>query len=126
MNVVSKKTVDDKEIGKVIIADEVIATIASTAATEINGVYSTPSGVNKSAIINWINKKGHTKDCFVEVVGNEIQVDISLVICAGFNITSVSEEVQDKIKNALEVMTGMNVSIINISIVGILENTTEN
>ncbi len=126
MNIVSKKTVNDKEIGKIVIADEVIATIASTAATEVSGVYCTPSDAKRGAIINWINKKNSTKDCSVEVAENEIYVDISLVIYTGFNITKTSVEVQEKIKNALEVMTGMIVKVINVNIVGVLESSSEN
>ncbi len=126
MNIVSKKTINDKEIGKIVIADEVIATIAGTAATEVSGVCCTPSNAKRGAIINWINKKNSAKDCSVEIAENEIYVDISLIIYTGFNITKTSEEVQEKIKNALEVMTGMVCKVINVNIVGVLDNTSEN
>lgn len=125
MNIVSKKTVNDKEIGKIIIADEVIATIAGTATLEVKGVYCTPSN-NKGAIINWINKKSLSKDVVVTVKDNEIYVEVSIVINVGFNLTEVSVEVQEKIQNALEVMTGMVVKEVNVTILGIVENTEEN
>ncbi len=125
MNIVSKKTVNDKEIGKITIADEVIATIAATAATEVAGVYCLPSNVKRGTIINWISKKNVSKDCSVEVAENEIYVDISLIIYTGHNIIKTSEEVQEKVKNALEVMTGMTCKVINVNIIGVLD-TTEN
>ncbi len=122
MNVVSRKTVDDKEVGKIVIADEVIATIAGTAALEVEGVCATPTGTNnKGNIINWINKKNYSKDVEVEVVDNEIYVNISVVIKYGYNISNTSSELQEKIKSALELMTGMIVSEVNVSIVGIIE-----
>ncbi len=124
MNIVSKKTIDDKEVGKIIIADEVIATIAGTAAIEVKGVFCTPTN-NKGAIINWINKKNFSKDVVVKIEDNEIAVDVSIVINFGHNIAEVSLEVQEKIQNALEVMTGMTVSEVNVNVVGIVENTTQ-
>ncbi len=122
MNVVSRKTVNDKEIGKIVIADEVIATIAGTAALEVDGVCSTPNNAsNKGNLINWINKKSYSKDVEVEIIENEIYVNVSAIIKYGFNIAKTSLEIQEKIKSALELMTGMTVSEINVSIVGIIE-----
>ncbi len=122
MNVVSRKTVNDKEVGKIVIADEVIATIAGTAALEVDGVCATPSSANaKGNLINWINKKNYSKDVEVEIIENEIYVNASIIIKYGYNISKTSTEVQEKIKSALELMTGMTVSEINVSIVGIVE-----
>ncbi len=126
MNIVSRKTVNNKEIGKIVIADEVIATIAGTAALEVNGVYCTPNNNNKGALINWINKKNVTKDVDIEIIENEIYVNISVVINFGFNITDVSCELQEKISSALELMTSMTVKEVNVSIVGIVEKTAQN
>ncbi len=122
MNIVSKKTVKDKEIGKIVIADEVISTIAGTAALEVKGVYCTPTNNNKGAIINWISKKNLSKDVEVKVIDNEIYVDVSIIINFGNNLSEVSEEVQEKIQNALEIMTGMTVKEVNVHILGIVEN----
>ncbi len=122
MNVVSRKTVDNKEVGRIVIADEVIATIAGTAALEVEGVCSMPTGTNnKGNLINWINKKNYSKDVEVEVVDNEIYVNISAVIKYGYNISNTSNELQEKIKSALELMTGMTVSEVNVSIIGVIE-----
>lgn len=126
MNIVSKKTVDDKEVGKIIIADEVMATIAGTAALEVEGVFSTPTKTNKKAIIKWINKKNLAKDVNIEIIENEIYVDVSVIVVSGVKLTEVSKVVQDKIKNALEIMTGMNVVKVNVLIVGVVENLPEN
>ncbi len=127
MNIVSRKTVNDKEVGKIVIADEVIATIAGTAALEVNGVYCTPNNNNsKGALINWINKKNVTKDVDIEIIENEIYVNISVVINFGHNITDVSNDLQEKISSALELMTAMTVKEVNVSIVGIVEKTLQN
>ncbi len=126
MNIVSRKTVNNKEIGKIVIADEVIATIAGTAALEVKGVYCTPNNNNKGALINWINKKNVTKDVDVEIIENEIYVNLSVVINFGYNITEISNELQEKICSALELMTAMTVKEVNVSIVGIVEKTNQN
>lgn len=128
MNVVSKKTVDDKEVGKIIIADEVIATIAGTAVLEVEGVFSTPTKTNKKekAIIKWINKKNLAKDVDIEIINNEIYTSVSIIVLSGVKLDEVSKNVQEKVKNALEIMTGMDVKKVDVSIVGVVENIVEN
>lgn len=125
MNIVSKKFVDDKEIGSIAIADEVIATIAGTAALEAKGVFSTPT-MQKGAIINWINKRNLSKDVMVSVEDNEIYVNISIIVDYGYKIQEVSYDVQDRIKNALEIMTGMVVKEVNVTVEGVVENASVN
>lgn len=125
MNIVSKKTVGEKEVGQIVIADEVIATIAGTATLEIDGVFSMPNKTNKKAIIKWVNKKNLAKDVDIKIADNEIYASISIVVVAGAKLAEVSTNVQDKVKNALEIMTGMIVKKIDVSIVGIAEKIEE-
>lgn len=125
MNIVSKKMQNDKQIGSISIADEVVATIAGTAALEVKGVYCTPTTA-KGAIINWINKKNLSKDVDIKIENNEIFVSISIVVNYGYKLQQVSMEVQEKIKSALEVMTGMKVSEVNVTVEGIIEENASN
>ena len=83
---------EDAEKGTVQIADEVVAIIAGMAATEVKGVAS--------------------------MAGN-IKVDLTLILKFEANILAVSGAVQEKVKSAIESMTGMNVSEVNVRVAGV-------
>lgn len=122
MNTVSKKIVNGKQIGSISISDEVVATIAGTATLEAQGVFCTPT-TSKGAIINWINKKNFSKDVTVVVNDNEIYVNVSIIVKFGYKVQEVSKDVQEKVKNALEVMTGMKVLEVNVTVEGIVDES---
>lgn len=63
--------------------------------------------------------KNLSKGVRVEVLDNIVNVDLSLNIAYGCSIPKVSAEVQDKVKNAIENMTGLEVSIVNVRIASV-------
>ena len=67
---------------------------------------------------------GLSKGVKVDVTENHVSVDLSLNIRYGFNIPSVSEQVQEKVSAAIENMTGLTVLGVNIRIAGV--NMEEN
>ena len=108
-----------EEVGQVQIADEVIAVIASIAATEVEGV-AKMSGNITSEIAGMVGMKNLSKGVKVKVVDEEfVEITLSLIMDYGVSIPKVSAEVQDRVKNAIETMTGLDVSEVNIRIGGI-------
>jgi uncharacterized alkaline shock family protein YloU len=109
--------VEDKEnnIGSIKIANEVVAIIASLAATEIEGVAGMSGGVG-SGIAEML---GHKKGVKVEAGEDECTVDLSVIIDYGFTIPEVAEKVQQNVKQAIESMTGLNVVEINVHVQGV-------
>lgn len=108
---------EDKEnnIGSIKIANEVVAIIASLAATEIEGVAGMSGGVG-SGIAEML---GHKKGVKVEAGEDECTVDLSVIIDYGFTIPEVAEKVQQNVKQAIESMTGLNVVEINVHVQGV-------
>ncbi|MCI6859288.1 MAG: Asp23/Gls24 family envelope stress response protein [Eubacterium sp.] len=107
-----------EEVGQVQIADEVVAVIAGLAATEVDGV-AKMSGNITNEIVSILGMKKLSKGVKVAISGEEVEVSLNLVLKYGVSIPKTSEEVQDKVKNAIETMTGLHVSEVNIRIAGI-------
>lgn len=112
----------DENIGSVQIADEVVAMIASLAATEVEGV-SAMAGNITNELMSKVGVKSLTKGVKVDVFGSEVKADLTLTLEYGYNIPATCQKVQDKVKNAIENMTGLNVTDVNIRIIGVNMNT---
>ncbi|MBR3824627.1 MAG: Asp23/Gls24 family envelope stress response protein [Lachnospiraceae bacterium] len=118
---IDKKSVilqSDENRGEVQIADDVVAMIASLAATEVKGVHAL-SGNITNELMSKVGVKKLTKG--VKVIINESNVTIHLAVTMeyGFNIPATCTKVQDKVKTAVENMTGLSCTDVNIRIVGV-------
>ena len=102
-------------IGEVQIADEVVAIIAGLAATEVNGVASMAGNITNE-IVSRLGMKNLSKGIQIEIADNEVAVDVALNIAYGYSIPEVSTKVQEKVKSAIETMTGLSVATINVRI----------
>lgn len=106
------------DIGDVRIADEVVAIIAGLAATEVEGVSSMAGNITNE-IVSRLGMKNLSKGIMIEVMEDEVKVDVAINIAYGFSIPEVSSKVQDKVKNAIENMTGLNVAVVNVRIASV-------
>ena len=114
-----------EDIGQVQIADEVIAVIARLAATEVEGVIKM-SGNITNEIVSKLGMKNLSRGVKVEIIDNLVDVSLSLILRYGVSIPKTSKEVQEKVKSAIETMTGMTVSEVDIRIAGILMEDEQN
>ena len=113
----SAHTVYEKDqLGEVKIADEVIAIIAGLAATEIKGVASMAGNVTNELVAK-LGMKNLAKG--VKVEDSSVSVDLALILEYGQSIPVVCTKVQEKVKAAIENMTGFSVLDVNIKIAGI-------
>ena len=112
------KLYEKEMMGEVRIADEVVAIIAGLAATEVDGVDSMAGNITNE-LVGKLGMKNLSKGVKVEVTEEHVSVDLSLNIKYGYNIPDVSERVQDRVKSAIENMTGLTVLDVNIRIAGV-------
>lgn len=105
-------------MGEVRIADSVVANIAILAAKETEGVADTV-GNAANEIMTKVGVKSAAKGVRVVIIDGVVSVDLALVMQYGFNIPTTCKKVQDKVKNAIENMTGLEVNDVNIRISGI-------
>ncbi|PKM84074.1 MAG: Asp23/Gls24 family envelope stress response protein [Firmicutes bacterium HGW-Firmicutes-13] len=111
-------TKEINEFGSVRIADEVVAIISGIAATEVAGVAGMSGGI-AGGIAEMLGKKNLSKGVKVKIEENETFIDLYMIANYGVKIHDVSREVQEKVKQAVENMTGLNVGYINVHIQGI-------
>lgn len=112
------KVYEKDKLGEVQIADEVVAIIAGLAATEVDGVDSMAGNITNE-LVGKLGMKNLSKGVKVDVTEDHVSVDLSLNLTYGYNIPEVSEAVQDRVKSAIENMTGLSVLDINIKIAGV-------
>ena len=113
------KIVNGNEYGTIRIADDVIATIAAMAAMEIDGVADMSGGVT-SNITGMLGKKNTSKGVKLEIDNQKANIDLFLITRFGYRMPVIADEVQRKVKTAVEDMTGLAVSAVNIHIQGIV------
>ena len=106
---------ENVNIGEVKVADEVVAIIAGLAATEVEGVDSLGGNIT-SEIVSKLGMKNLSKGVKVTISEKNVVVDVALNIKYGYEIPAVSKKVQDKVKSAIETMTGLEVTAVNIKI----------
>lgn len=100
------------------IADDVIATIAGKAASEVVGVYSMSGGF-AGGISEVFGKKSYTKGIKVDNTDKDIKIDVNIVVEYGARIPDVAYEIQNRVKKAVENMTGLNVEEVNVHVQGV-------
>lgn len=104
--------------GNVNISDEVISVISSLAATEVDGVAGMAGGV-AGGIAELLGKKNLSKGVKNTRAEDKLTLDLAIVVEYGTNILDVARKVQEKVKNEVESMTGLEVSAINIAVDGV-------
>ncbi len=111
----------NEKIGQVQIADDVVAMIAGLAALEVDGVASMAGNVTDE-LLSKVGMKATGRGVKVEVIDRIVSVDIAVNLKYGYNIPAVSEKMQEKVKSAIETMTGLNVADVNVRITGVVMN----
>ena len=104
--------------GTVKVADEVIAIIAGLAASEVKGVASMAGNVTRE-LIEKLGVKSLSKGVKLTVTDSDPSVSINVNIAYGYNVPEVCTEVQEKVKTAIETMTGLEVTEVNINVVSV-------
>ncbi len=101
-------------VGSLQIADEVVGMIAALAAAEVEGV--TLHGGSSSENLPRSAAKKMLKNVKVDVAGENVSVDLSVAISYGSRIPQTCADVQAKVKSAIETMTGLSVSDVNVRV----------
>ncbi len=105
------------------ISDDVIAVIAGVAASEVSGVAEMSGGFAGGISEVLSGKKNLSKGIKVESGEKETKIDVNIIVEYGIRIPDVAFEIQNRVKKAVESMTGLKVVEVNVHIQGV---STEN
>ncbi|MFA5145821.1 MAG: Asp23/Gls24 family envelope stress response protein [Candidatus Omnitrophota bacterium] len=106
------------DLGVVRINNDVLASIASIAATEVRGVYRMGGGITRT-ICDLFFKKTYTKGVRVHVKESEVSLTVSIIVEYGVDIPRVADEVQEKVKVVVEKMAGLVLSEVDVIVEGV-------
>lgn len=113
-----KNHIVTNELGEIKVSEEVVAVIASAAASEVNGVAGMSGGF-AGDLVEMLGRKNLAKGVKVEVGEKEAAIDLYIVVDYGYRIPEVSWEVQEMVKVRVEEMTGLLVVEVNVHVQGI-------
>jgi len=116
------------------ISDDVVAVIAGVAVSEVQGVADMAGGFAGGISEVFSGKKNMAKGIKVDVTENTAKIDVNIIVEYGSRIPDVAFEIQNRVKKAVENMTGLKVEEVNVHVQGVntdtakeekTENTTE-
>ena len=108
-----KRVVDTAAAVK--ISDDAIATIASIAAKSVSGVLDLDGGA-VGGIADVLGVKNSTKGIKVEMQQDSVSVDLNIIVAFGKDISDIAAEVQEKVRESIESMTGLIADKVNVNI----------
>ncbi len=101
------------------IADDVVAVIAGVAVSEVPGVAGMSGGFAGGISEVLSGKKNMAKGIKVEVGEKEAKIDVNIIVEYGTRIPDVAFEIQNRVKKAVETMTGLKVLEVNVHVQGV-------
>ena len=111
------------DLGKTTIADRVVQKIVGLAAREVPGIYDLGGGAARTlgAIRERIPGSSQTsgQGVTVEVGQTQAAVDLEVVTEYGMSIADVAKSVRRNVISAVEGMTGLQVTEVNLSVIDI-------
>lgn len=116
---------NEVDMGIVKISDEVVGVIAGLATTEVKGIVGMSASLVGGITQILTGKKNLSKGVKVSVGENSAAIDLYVVVEYGVRIPDVAVEVQENVKKAVESMTGLNVSAVNIHVQNVMIPKTE-
>lgn len=110
--------VNETEVNGIKIAEDVVAKIAGIAASEVKGVFSMNGGI-AGGISEMFGKKSFSKGVKAQVTEKDTIIDLYIIVEYGSRIPDIAWEIQNKVKTAVENMTGLKVLEVNIHVQGV-------
>lgn len=107
------------------ISNDVVAVIAGVAVSEVAGVANMQSGFATGISEVLSGKKNRTKGIKVEVEDNTTRIDVNIIVEYGTRIPDVAFEIQNRVKKAVESMTGLQVEEVNVHVQGVNTKTID-
>lgn len=107
------------------ISNDVVAVIAGVAVSEVPGVSNMQAGFATGISEAISGKKNRTKGIKVEIEENTTKIDVNIIVEYGTRIPDVAFDIQNRVKKAVESMTGLHVGEVNVHVQGVNTKTID-
>lgn len=107
------------------ISDDVVAVIAGVAVSEVPGVAGMAGGFAGGITEVFSGRKNLAKGIKVEVTETQAKIDVNIIVEYGSRIPDVAFEIQNRVKKAVESMTGLKVEEVNVHVQGVNTDTSK-
>ena len=101
------------------ISNDVVAVIAGVAVSEVQGVASMAGGFAGGISEVLSGKKNLSKGIKVDTDEKEVKIDVNIIVEYGSRIPDVAFEIQNRVKQSVENMTGLKVAEVNVHVQGV-------
>lgn len=106
------------------ISNDVVAVIAGVAVSEVPGVAGMAGGFAGGITEVFSGKKNLAKGIKVEATETQAKIDVNIIVEYGSRIPDVAFEIQNRVKKAVESMTGLKVEEVNVHVQGVNTDST--
>lgn len=107
------------EYGNIAIGEEVIATLAGAAAMECYGIVGMASRRLTDGFVELLGRDNWSRGVEVKVDGNEVYITLHIIVSYGVRISEVAKNVMQKVKYAVERVTGLTVARVDVYVQGV-------
>lgn len=114
---VAKEVVTD--LGRILLSDEVIATMAGVATTECYGIVGMAGSRLKDGIAELLGRENLSKGVVVDLGDESVEIDLYIVVGYGTRISEIARNVTDKVRYVIESTTGLKVTGVHIHVQGV-------
>ena len=112
------------ETNTIKISDDVVAVIAGKAVADAPGVFAMAGGFAGGISEVLSGKKNLSKGIKVDVGEKETKIDVNIIVDYGVRIPDIAFDIQNRVKSAVEGMTGLKVTAVNVHVQGCLLYTS--
>jgi len=108
------------EFGNIDISNDVVAQMAGGAALECYGIVGMASKHQiRDGLTDILRKENFAKGVLVRQQGEDLHIDMYVIVSYGTKISEVAYQVQSKVKYTLDKTLGMAVKSVNIYVQGV-------
>lgn len=109
----------ETKLGKIEISEEVIATIAGSAAIECYGLVGMSSHKISDGVSGLLKRENLAKGVNVTFKEDILSIDLNIIVGYGVKISEVAANVIDRVRYTVETMTGHKVAEVNVNVQGV-------
>ncbi|MGI6128824.1 MAG: Asp23/Gls24 family envelope stress response protein [bacterium] len=111
------------ELGKIGIGQEVIATLAGAAAMECFGLVGMASRRITDGFVELLGRENLSRGVEVKLDGDKAFITLHIIVCYGVRISEVARNAMERVKYAIEEVTGLKVERVDVHVHGVQVDT---